>query len=285
MKAVEANEIDTFSATFVVVFHLAAIAGILWTGVNLFFLSIALVSYVVRIWAMSTGYHRYFSHRAFRTSRFFQFLLAVAGTLTIERGPLWWAAHHRHHHRCADQEDDIHSPTVQGYFWAYVGWMHCKKYSAATDYTRIKDFSRYPELLWIDRYYVVPPLVASVLIWVLAGPAVFVWAVLVGTIIQWHALFGSNILCHLLGRRRFDTPDTSRNNAVSAVLLLGEGWHNNHHYYPGSARQGFYWWEVDLIYYSIKLLEKCHLVWDVREVPEDVLLRGRYHAAVGSAAQ
>jgi len=163
--------------------------------------------------------------------------------------------------------------------------MHCKKYSAATDYTRIKDFSRYPELLWIDRYYVVPPLVASVLIWVLAGPAVFVWAVLVGTIIQWHALFGSNILCHLLGRRRFDTPDTSRNNAVSAVLLLGEGWHNNHHYYPGSARQGFYWWEVDLIYYSIKLLEKCHLVWDVREVPEDVLLRGRYHAAVGSAAQ
>src|SRR5713101_1242246 len=129
MKAVEANEIDTFSATFVVVFHLAAIAGILWTGVNLFLLSIALVSYVVRIWAMSTGYHRYFSHRAFRTSRFFQFLLAVAGTLTIERGPLWWAAHHRHHHRCADQEDDIHSPTVQGYFW--LMWDGCTARSTA----------------------------------------------------------------------------------------------------------------------------------------------------------
>jgi stearoyl-CoA desaturase (Delta-9 desaturase) len=284
MNTAEVNEIDWVSAGFVLVFHLAAIVGILLTGISFFLLGVLLASYLVRIWAITTGYHRYFSHRAFRTSRLFQFLIAVMGTLAIERGPLWWAAHHRHHHRYADREEDIHSPTLQGFFWAYVGWMHCKKNSSATDYTRIKDFSRYSELVWLDRYYVVPPLLASALIWVFAGPAVFVWAVLVGTVIQWHALFTSNTLCHLLGRRRFDTPDTSRNNAACALLLMGEGWHNNHHYYPGSARQGFYWWEVDLSYYSIKVMEKAHLVWDVREVPEDILQQGRCSAQATSTA-
>jgi len=254
--------------------HVAALLGIFWVGVTPALVGVAFLTYSFRMWAVTTGYHRYFSHRSFKTSRAFQFILAVAGSLALQKGPLWWAEHHRWHHGHADQKDDLHSPVEKGFFWAHLGWILCAKYEA-TDYHRIPDFARYPELRWLNRYYVVPPLVANALLWLFWGPAVFVWGALVSTVMSWHLLFTANSVCHMYGGRRFNTKDESRNNLFCVVFLLGEGWHNNHHRFPSAARQGFYWWEIDVNYYILRLLQLCGIVWEIREVPANILEEGR----------
>jgi stearoyl-CoA desaturase (Delta-9 desaturase) len=282
MRKHETAGMDWVSVWFVVAFHVLAVIGVYQVGISWRLCLLALGSYLVRMWAVTVGYHRYFSHRAFKTSRVFQFIIGVMGTLAVERGPLWWGALHRRHHTYADSDDDIHSPTLHGFFWAYIGWMHSKTHTATTDYAAMRDFKRFRELYWLNEYYIVAPLVACGLLFVFCDYATFVWVVLVATVVQWHALFASNTFCHLFGSRRFDTKDTSTNNAVCALLVLGEGWHNNHHFFPGSARQGFYWWEYDVGYYSIKLLQALRLVWDVREVPARVLRQAAAHQPAAS---
>lgn len=254
--------------------HLAAVLGAIHVGWSLELVGWAAFSYLVRMWAITAGFHRYFSHRSFKTGRVFQFVMAFIGTCSAQKGVLWWAAHHRDHHRHSDQEQDIHSPTLRGFFWAHVGWIMSPK-NHETKYEKIKDFTKYPELVWLDRYYLVPPLGVGALVWWLAGFEYFVWAGLVSTVFLWHGTFVINSLCHVFGKRRFATRDTSKNSLILALITLGEGWHNNHHYYPGSSRQGFYWWEIDVTYYTLKFLEWIGVVWDVRGVPERVLEKGR----------
>lgn len=239
--------------------------------------------YVVRMFAITAGYHRYFSHNAFKTSRFGQFCLAVLGASAAQRGPLWWAAHHRHHHEFSDQPEDLHSPTQRGFFWSHIGWV-LDRGNFRSRIERVKDYAKFPELRFLDRFDILVPTLLGVGMFLL-GLAMEVWApgtgvtrwnmlvygFVVSTICLYHGTFTVNSLAHVFGRRRFATKDTSRNSFLIALITLGEGWHNNHHHYPASARQGFYWWEVDVSYYVLKFLSIFGLVWDIRPVPERAL--------------
>jgi stearoyl-CoA desaturase (delta-9 desaturase) len=249
--------------------HLAAIAGIAWLGFSWSGVAIAAISYVVRLFAITAGYHRYFSHRAYKTSRAFQLVLAVLGLTATQKGPLWWAAHHRVHHKHSDQAEDVHSVRQRGFWWAHMMWILVKR-NAGTDLEKVRDLARYPELRWVDRHQIWFTVAFAVALFLAGGSHALVWGYFVSTVVLWHGTFTINSLSHVWGTRRYTTTDDSRNNPLLAVLTLGEGWHNNHHYYQRSARQGFYWWEIDLSFYALKLLELVHVVWDVQGVPEHV---------------
>jgi stearoyl-CoA desaturase (delta-9 desaturase) len=241
-----------------------AILGWSWTG-----LALCLALYVPRMWFVTGAYHRYFSHRSYKTSRWFQFVLALGATMTAQKGPLWWAAHHRLHHKLSDQPGDLHSVIQSGFWWSHMGWILSRDLED-TDYSRIKDFSKYPELRWLDKYWVVPVVALAVITFLAGGFFALVWGFAVAQVLCWHGTFTINSLSHIWGGRRYKTGDDSRNNPVLAVITLGEGWHNNHHHYQLSARNGFFWWEYDVTYYGIKALSYVGLVWDVRAVPEHV---------------
>lgn len=238
-----------------------AILGWSWTG-----LALCLALYVPRMWFVTGAYHRYFSHRSYKTSRWFQFVLALGATMTAQKGPLWWAAHHRLHHKLSDQPGDLHSVKQSGFWWSHMGWILARDLEG-TDYSRIKDFSKYPELRWLDKYWVVPVVALAVVTFLIGGFFALVWGFAVAQVLCWHGTFTINSLSHIWGGRRYRTGDDSRNNPVLAVITLGEGWHNNHHHYQVSARNGFFWWEYDLTYYGIKALSYVGLVWDLHGVP------------------
>ena len=200
--------------------HVGAVVGVFYVGVTPGLVAAAAGCYLIRMWAITAGYHRYFSHRSFKTSRAFQFVMAFLGTLAVQKGVLWWAAHHRHHHRHSDQEPDLHSPTLRGMFWAHVGWFLCPKYDQ-TEHHKIKDFLDYPELRWLDRYHLAPPLAVGALVWLFFGLPAFIWVGLVSTVALWHGTFTINSLCHVFGRRRFTTKDTSKNSFLLALITLG----------------------------------------------------------------
>jgi stearoyl-CoA desaturase (Delta-9 desaturase) len=243
--------------------HLACLA-VLYTGVDAVSLLLCGGCYLVRMFGISAGYHRYFSHRSYKTSRAFQFLLACLGCSALQKGPLWWAGHHRHHHRHSDTPADPHSPHETGFWWSHVGWILARDHKD-TNWQAVRDLSRYPELRWLDRHHWVPGVVLAVLCFLLGGWGGLVWGFVVSTILVYHATFSINSLTHLFGTRRYATPDDSRNNLLLALLAFGEGWHNNHHHYQSSANQGFFWWEVDLSYYALCLLRRLGLVWDLRK--------------------
>jgi len=260
----------------------AGCLAVAWVGVSALAVSVAVALYLLRMFAITGFYHRYFSHRAFRTSRALQFLFALLGAAAVQRGPLWWAAHHRHHHAHADRPDDPHSPAQHGFLWAHTGWFMAREHFA-TRSALVKDLSRYPELRWLDRYDAAAPALLAVALFAVGellqcwapalgtdGWQLLVWGFCVSTTALYHATFTVNSLAHRLGSRRYATRDGSRNNWLIAVLTLGEGWHNNHHHYPGAARQGFYWWEIDLTYYVLRLLAALGLVWDLKPVPAAV---------------
>jgi stearoyl-CoA desaturase (delta-9 desaturase) len=218
------------------------------------------------MFAITAGYHRYFSHRSYKTSRAFQFVLAVAGTTSVQKGVLWWAANHRKHHKFADLEDDIHSPMQSGFWWSHVGWIIGPDYEA-TDLDRVPDLAKYPELRWLNEHFLVPPIALAVVLFLAGGLQWLVWGFFISTTLLWHATFTINSLAHQYGTRRYDTPDTSRNNVWLALLTMGEGWHNNHHCFMNSARQGFFWWEIDLSYYALRILAAVGIVWDMAKPP------------------
>ena len=270
---IENKKIDWAGAIPFILCHLA-VFGAIWTGIPWQAVVLCLVLYVVRMWGVTAGYHRYFSHRTFKTSRVFQFVLAFLAMSTAQKGVLWWGAHHRRHHKHSDQPGDVHSPVLGGFFHSHMGWLF---YDGAgdTDLDKIQDFARYPELRWLNRHYLVPPTLLAI------GCATFFgWSGLVvgffwSTVLLWHGTFFINSLAHVMGKRRFQTTDDSRNNPLLALLTLGEGWHNNHHRYQASARNGFYWWELDMTYYVLKALGWVGVVWDLRSVPEKILEEGR----------
>lgn len=264
----------------------AGCLGLVWVGVGPTAVTVCAVSYLIRMFAITAFYHRYFAHRSFRTSRPLQFVFALLGATATQRGPLWWSAHHRNHHRLADRPGDPHRP-ADGFLWSHVGWF-LDDANFTADPARVRDWQRFPELVWLDRFDIVVPVVYATLLYVLGGwlaranPGLetsgaqwLVWGYFVSTVLLTHATLLVNSVAHVWGHRRFDTGDQSRNNALVALLTLGEGWHNNHHRYPGAARQGFYWWEVDVSYWLLRLLAACGLVWDLRRVPASVRAEGR----------
>lgn len=227
------------------------------------FALIAVGVYYLRMFGVTAGYHRYFSHRAFRTSRAFQFLLAWLGASASQKGPLWWAGHHRDHHRYSDTPDDIHSPLQRGFLFSHVGWILSREYEA-TKVDRVKDFAKYPELVWIDRNWWVPPASLAVALSLAFGWGGLFWGFFVSTTALWHGTFLINSLAHVLGSRRYETNDGSRNSLPLSILTMGEGWHNNHHFSPGSCRQGYRWWELDITYGILRALSLTGVVRDLR---------------------
>jgi len=252
-----------------VLLHLSCLAAI-WTGVTVEALALCAGLYAVRMFAVTAGYHRYFAHRAYKTSRVAQFLLAALAQSSAQRGTLWWASNHRQHHRHSDTELDVHSPRHHGFWYAHFGWIFTPRHHT-TDYGAIADFARYPELVWLDRLPYLPPAVLGLLIWLVAGWPGLVVGFCWSTVLVWHATFAINSLAHVVGRQRYVTGDDSRNNWWLAILTLGEGWHNNHHAFQSSVRQGFRWWEYDPTFYVLKLLSWLGVIWDLQRPPEAVV--------------
>jgi stearoyl-CoA desaturase (delta-9 desaturase) len=249
--------------------HLGCFAAI-WTGVTWQALILCVALYWLRIFAIGAGYHRYFSHRAYSTSRVFQFVLAFLSQTTTQKSVLWWASKHRHHHLHSDTEHDVHSPRRTGFIYSHMGWIFARKHDAP-DLAKVQDLARYPELMWLHRFEQLPAICLGVLCFALAGWSGFVVGFLWSTVLVYHATFCINSLAHVSGRKRYVTGDDSRNNWLLAVFTMGEGWHNNHHAYQASARQGFKWWEIDPTYYLLKALSLTGLVWDLKTPPEQVL--------------
>jgi stearoyl-CoA desaturase (delta-9 desaturase) len=253
-----------------------------WTGVTRFDVLLCIGLYCMRIFFITGVYHRYFSHRSYKMGRVMQFLMALGGTLAVQKGPLWWAGHHRHHHKYSDQPEDVHSP-MKGLFWSHMGWIMCRKFEPV-QYDLIKDFAKYPELRWLDKYHWVPPTVLGVIVFMIGGWSALVTGFFLSTVLCWHCTYFINSLTHLFGRRRYVTTDTSRNSLILGLITFGEGWHNNHHYYQSSANQGFFWWEIDISYYILKMLSWVGLVYDLRTPPAHVLAANRIkdgHADIG----
>jgi stearoyl-CoA desaturase (delta-9 desaturase) len=269
-----------------IVLHLACFA-VFWVEFSAVAVSVAVVLYLLRMFAITGFYHRYFSHKAFKTSRPVQFIFAFLAASAAQRGPLWWASHHRHHHAHSDHPEDPHSPKQHGFFWSHLSWFLANK-NFRLKKERIKDWLQYPELKLLDRFDVVAPLALALGLFGLGawlenaaphlqtnGLQLFIWGFVISTVLLYHMTFTVNSLAHVWGKRRFLTNDDSRNNPVIALFTLGEGWHNNHHHFPSSARQGFYWWEIDLTYYGLKILAALGLIWDLRKVPVEVLSQKR----------
>jgi len=261
--------------------HLACLMAIRtsWSPVAV---GVAIGSYVLRMFAITGFYHRYFSHRSFKTSRVAQFVFALLGATAVQRGPVWWAAHHRHHHAFSDQPADAHSPVQHGFIRSHMGWFLINK-GFAPDLSRVRDLLRFPELRWLDRFDILAPVAYAVGMFMLgsilaheapqlhtSGLQMLTWGFFISTVFCYHGTYTINSLCHVFGSRRYDTGDESRNNWLLALITLGEGWHNNHHHYPASTRQGFYWWEVDVTYYLLRTLAFCGIIWELKPVPEHV---------------
>jgi stearoyl-CoA desaturase (Delta-9 desaturase) len=265
----EQHDIVYPSAVPFVLVHLGGIAAI-WLGITWQAIAIGAALYWLRIFAIGAGYHRYFSHRAYTTSRTFQFLLAFFAQSSAQKSVLWWAAKHRHHHLHSDTAGDVHSPRRHGFLYSHLGWIFARKHGA-TDLAKVADLARYPELMWLHKFELLPAAALALLCLLVAGWPGLVVGFLWSTVLVYHATFCINSLAHVHGRTRYVTGDDSRNSAVLALITMGEGWHNNHHAYQSSVRQGFRWWEVDPTYYLLRALSWLGVVWDLKTPPAAVL--------------
>lgn len=260
-QLVRSAALGKLSTVLCVAMHLSVLL-VFVVPVSRALVALAVASYAIRMWAITAGYHRYFAHRSFKTSRAFQLVLAVLGTAAMQNGPLWWSSWHRRHHRSSDTAQDPHSPARRGFWHAHIGWFVDGSHDDP-DLSNVRDLSRYPELVFLERHKWLPIVGWAIGCFFIAGLPGVVWGFCVSTIAALHATMLINSLAHVWGTRRYDTTDASRNNALLAILTLGEGWHNNHHHAMRSARQGFRWWEIDLTYYSLWLLARFGIVWDL----------------------
>lgn len=293
----EPDRVDWIRCIPFIILHLGCF-GALWVGVSPVAVWTAVALYFLRMFAVTGIYHRYFSHKTYSTSRFGQFLLALWGGTTVQRGPLWWAFHHRHHHQHSDEAEDAHSPHVHGFWWSHIGWITSRR-NFPTDYSKVKDLAKYPELVWLNRFDTVVPLVFALAIWAVGwflevhAPGLhttrwqmLVWGFFISTTALFHGTSCINSMAHLMGRRRFNTGDDSRNSWILAFITLGEGWHNNHHRYQSATRNGFYWWEFDPTYYGLRLLSWTRFIWGLKPVPASVLeeaAHADHHASIEAA--
>lgn len=256
---------------------------VFWVGFSWVAFTAAAVLYFVRVFSIGAFYHRYFSHRSYKANRFWQFVFAVMGASAAQRGPLWWATHHRNHHMYSDQSNDAHSPVQHGFWWSHIGWFLSSKHYYYNP-ANVTDLMRYPELQFLDRYDSCVPIFLALSLFTLgtvlahvapslhtSGLQMFIWGFSISTIAVFHSTVSINSISHKYGKRRFKTKDNSRNSFILALVTLGEGWHNNHHHYPASVRQGFMWWEIDITFYVLKGLEKLRIISDLRGVPKTIL--------------
>jgi stearoyl-CoA desaturase (Delta-9 desaturase) len=222
------------------------------------------------------------SHVTYKTSRWFQFILAAIGATAAQKGPIWWASHHRHHHKHSDTAEDVHPPLIYGIWYAHVGWILSNEFMRPR-LELVRDLMKFPEIVWLDRNSYMPPALLFVAVAMLGWYLemyhpelhttmwqMVVWGFCISTTLLYHGTFMINSWAHIIGTRRFETSDESRNSWFLAIITLGEGWHNNHHRYPGSEPQGFYWWEIDISHYTLRVLEKLGLVWDIRTPPAKI---------------
>lgn len=251
------------AATAFIGLHVACV-GVFFVDFSWTCLALFLGFYSIRVFGLTAGYHRYFAHRGYKTSRWFQFVIGCMGASSLQRGPIWWAGHHRGHHKYSDTDLDPHSPITRSVFWSHVGWVLSNEYND-TPWDQMKDWQKYPEMKWLDRFDILPGIAVAVFCLAVGGWAGFFWGFVLGTVAVYHVTFMVNSVCHLFGRRRFATTDASRNNWLVALLTFGEGWHNNHHHYPSAARQGFRWWELDISYVTLKVLSWFGIVWELRQ--------------------
>ena len=253
-------------------FHLAALALVIhfgwsWTGAAL-----AIGVYFVRMVIVTAAYHRYFSHRSFKTSRAFQFILALAAQSSAQKGVIWWAAHHRWHHKYSDTPADPHSVLHKGVWYSHLGWILGSEYEE-TNASMVTDLTKYPELRALNHpaLNMLPAVALAVAFLAVGGLHALVWGYFVSTVLLWHGSFSINSLSHLFGKRPYATTDDSRNNWALALITTGEGWHNNHHHYQSSANQGFRWWQIDVTFYVLRMLAAMGLVWDLRRPPAETI--------------
>ncbi|MEY4938308.1 MAG: hypothetical protein RIQ93_43 [Verrucomicrobiota bacterium] len=294
----EPDRVDWMRCIPFIVLH-AGCLGVLWVGASPFAVWMAVALYFVRMFAVTGIYHRYFSHKTYSTSRFGQFLLALWGATTVQRGALWWAYHHRHHHQHSDDPEDAHSPHVHGFLWSHIGWITSRR-NFPTDYSKVKDLAKYPELVLLNRFDTVIPILLAIGIYVVGetlarfapglqtnGAQLLIWGFFVSTTALFHGTSCINSMAHLMGGRRFNTTDDSRNSFILALICLGEGWHNNHHRYQSCTRNGFYWWEIDITYYGLKALSYTGLIWGLKPVPQSIMEEAARadHAATIAAAE
>ncbi len=279
--ALDHDKLDYFICLQFLFMHVACLL-VIWTGVSLTAVVICLALYVVRMFAITAGFHRLLAHRTYKTSRLFQFLMAFTGTASYQKGPLWWSAHHRRHHLVADTAEDFHSPLTRRFWRAHFGWFLSRD-SQQTEWKLIANLSKYPELRFLDRFYSLPPIMLAVSAFLLGAALerwapgletsswqMLVWAFFISTVVLYHGTFTVNSLAHIFGKRRFATDDNSRNNLFVALITLGEGWHNNHHYYSASERQGSYWWEIDVSHYTLRAFSWLGIVWDLHTPPANL---------------
>jgi len=282
----ENHRVDWLRILPFIVLHGMCLA-VIWVGWSPVAVAVAVGLYLMRMFAITGFYHRYFSHKSYRTNRFWQFVFAVLGNSAAQRGPLWWAAHHRHHHRYTDRQEDVHSPLQHGFWWSHMGWLTSRA-NFVTKMNYVKDWARYPELRWLNRFDTVVPVVLAAALFAAgsllgkfapatgtSGMQMLVWGFFISTTVLFHGTVTINSLAHMIGSRRYDTPDTSRNSFVLTLITLGEGWHNNHHHYAVTARQGFYWWELDITYYLLVILSWLRIVRDLRPLPPKVREQGQ----------
>ena len=285
-ESMDGDKVEWFRCIPFILLHLMCLC-VIWVGISPIAVAVAVALYFIRMFAITGFYHRYFSHRAFSTSRWFQFVMAVLGNSSAQRGPLWWAAHHRHHHRHSDQEEDVHSPHHHSLLWSHMLWITTRS-NFPTELKNVPDLAKYPELCWLDRFDILVPFLLGISMFSVGeilrifapglgttGFQMLIWGFFISTVVVFHCTCFINSLAHLFGGKRYETKDESRNNFFLALLTMGEGWHNNHHYYPASVRQGFYWWEVDMTYYILRILDKIGLIWNLKPVPVNILERGR----------
>jgi len=265
----------TYIRTTTVLFwavHVAAVVGVVLCGFSWRGVGLALASYYVRMFVVTAAYHRYFSHRAFKTSRWFQFLLAVGAQSAAQNGVVWWAGHHRWHHKHSDKPEDVHSAKLRGFWYAHLGWIMRSDWND-TDERMVADLARFPELRWLNKpvVHILPTVALAIGFALIGGAQALVWGYFVSLVLLWHGCFSINSLAHLIGDKRYATGDESRNHWLLALLTTGEGWHNNHHHYQSSANQGFEWWQIDVTYYLLRLMAAVGLIWDLRRPPQAVI--------------
>ena len=241
------------------------------------FVAVWAASHFLRAIGLTLAFHRYFAHRAFKMNRLARFVWVWIGTSAMQKGPIWWAGHHVNHHKYADRDGDPHSPMVSGVYYAHIGWFLNDSRHDTLEPTNpvIRDFSKVPEIAFIEKYFFLPPLTLAIAMFALGGFPLLIWGFCLPTMTLAHATFAINTVNHMFGSRRFETVDESRNNPLTAFFAVGEGWHNNHHRYQRAARNGFYWWEFDPTWYVIRAMKAVGLAWDVQAVPKRIYEEAR----------
>lgn len=267
---------------------LAAIVLLWGIAFNQLYLWILIVGYLLTGIGITVGFHRLFTHRSFDAPAVIRMTFGVLGSMAVQGPLLRWVAQHRVHHQHSDDIGDPHSPhgygsgplaVLRGFWHAHAGWLmdaerrDLARYCGDLRKDRVASFVSRHFILWVFLGLALPPLIAGLATWSWSGALLgFLWGSLVRVLLVHHTTWSINSVCHLWGSRPFSTNDQSRNNAVFGVLAMGEGWHNNHHAFPTSARHGLRWWEFDGSYWIIRSLQFIGLAWNVK-VPERAAVR------------